>query len=391
MAEKYEVNFSLSKPGLLNLVSFSLLISILLILLTTVSSNSWMTASDNGRDLLWGLSEFEESDEYTSSMIGYGSDECPDQLSCDDARVAGLTGLIFMWIAILAVVGSLFILCLNNLGLYTSNYAFILSFTAGGIAIVGAIIWLVMFPEIDAAKEEDGLGPGFAFYLTIIAGLLSVGAGFSLLKSPETDEPIWMPVRRIFSEIKNYDLGKLDFIALGLVICALLVLLVSMFTTSWMTGSEDDTSIGFGLYRVELSYEDSITFTGDYSDPGAEEEVGDAGSAGTTGAIFLWLAVLTSITSLVFMCLNNIGIYTSKYGMIAAFASGGLAILGTIIWLIMFSVPSFFDDIDFSPGISFYLAIISGLYCIGAGVCDLISDRKQSVAPESIEIKLTGN
>ena len=65
-----------------------------------------MTASDDDEDLLWGLSEFEESEKYTSSMIGYGSDECPDELSCDDAGGAGITGLIFIWIAIAAVVSS---------------------------------------------------------------------------------------------------------------------------------------------------------------------------------------------------------------------------------------------------------------------------------------------
>ena len=378
MAEKNELNFSISKPGLFNLVSFALIIATLCILLTTVSSNSWMTASDDGDDLLWGLSEFEESERYTSSMVDYDSDECSDQLSCDDAGGAGITGLIFIWIAIAAVVGSLVILCLNNLGLYKSNYAFVLSFTAGGLAVVGAIIWLVMFPEIDAAKEEDGLGPGSAFYLTIIAGLLSIGSGFLLLKSPETEEPIWMPVRRMFGEIKNYDQGNLNLVTLGLVLGAVLVLFVSMFTTSWMTASEDDTSFGFGLYGVEISNED-FTFTGDYSDPGAEEEVGDASSAGTTGAIFLWIAVLVAISSLVLMCLNNIGLYTSKYGMIAAFASGGLAILGAIIWLIMFSTPSFFEELGPSPGISFYLAIIGGLSCIGAGVCNIMSSRKQSV------------
>ena len=377
MAEKNELNFSISKSGLFNLVSFALIIATLCILLTTVSSNSWMTASDNGDDLLWGLSEFEESERWTSSMIGYDSDECSDGLSCDDAGVAGITGLIFMWIAIAAVFGSLVALCLNNLGLYKSNYAFLLSFTAGGLAIVGAIIWLVMFPEIEAVKEEDGLGAGSAFYLTIIAGLLSVGSGFSLLKSPETEEPVWMPVRRIFSELKGSDPGNLDFIGLGLVLGAVLVLFVSMFTTSWMTASEDDTSYSFGLYGVEISFEE-ITFTGDYSDPGAEEEVGDASSAGTTGAIFLWVAIIAAIASLAFMCLNNIGVYTSKYGMIAAFASGGLAILGAIIWLIMFSAPSFFEDLDLSPGLSFYMAIIGGLACVGAGVCEIISDRNQN-------------
>ena len=377
MAESYQLSFSVSKPSLMNLVSFSIIIATLCILLTTVSSNSWMTASDNGEDLLWGLSEFEESEKYTSNMVGYGSDECPDQVSCDGAGGAGITGLIFIWIAIAAVVGSLVILCLNNLGLYKSDYAFVLSFTAGGLAVVGAIIWLVMFPEIDAVKEEDGLGPGSAFYLTIIAGLLSVGAGFSLLKSPETEEPIWMPVRRMVGEIKNSDQGNLDLVTLGLVLGAVLVLFVSMFTTSWMTASEDDTSLGFGLYGVEMSNED-FRFTGDYSDPGADEEVGDASSAGTTGAIFLWIAVLVAISSLVLMCLNNIGVYTSKYGMIAAFASGGLAILGAIIWLIMFSTPSFLEELGPSPGISFYLAIIGGLSCIGAGVCNLMSGRKQN-------------
>ena len=390
MAESYQLNFSVSKPILMNLVSIAIIIATSCILLTTVSSNSWMTASDNGEDLLWGLSEFEESEKYTSNMVGYGSDECPDQVSCDGAGGAGITGLIFIWIAIAAVVGSLVILCLNNLGLYKSDYAFILSFTAGGLAVVGAIIWLVMFPEINEL-EEDGLGPGSAFYLTIIAGLLSVGAGFSLLKSPETEEPIWMPVRRMVGEIKNSDQGNLDLVTLGLVLGAVLVLFVSMFTTSWMTASEDDTSLGFGLYGVEMSNED-FRFTGDYSDPGADEEVGDASSAGTTGAIFLWIAVLVAISSLVLMCLNNIGVYTSKYGMIAAFASGGLAILGAIIWLIMFSTPSFLEELGPSPGISFYLAIIGGLSCIGAGVCNLMSGRKQKiVAPTSIELNVTGS
>ena len=379
MSEKNDFSFSISKPSLLNLVSIVLIIVALLILLTTVSSNSWMTASDDGDDYLFGLSEIEESDKYTSYSRDYDSREWI-MFDGEDADSAGTVALISLWIAILVVTSSLVLLCLNNLGLYKSNYAFVLSFTAGGLAIVGAIIWLVMFPEIDAAKEEDGLGPGSAFYLTIIAGLLSVGAGFSLLKSPETEEPIWMPLRRTFSEIKNSDQGNLDLTSIGLVLGAVLVLFVSLFTTSWMTGSEDDTSYYFGLYGMGYRVEaEEFTFTGDYSEPDAGEIVEDAGSAGTAGAIFLWIAAIVAISSLVLICLNNIGVYTSKYGMIAAFASGGLAILGAVIWLIMFSKTSFFEVVDLSPGISFYLAIIGGLSCIGAGACDLMSDRKQKV------------
>ena len=189
-----------------------------------------------------------------------------------------------------------------------------------------------------------------------------------------------MPIRRKFSEIKNSDQGNLDLISIGLVLGAVLVLFVSLFTTSWMTGSEDDTSYYFGLYGMGFEiHSEEFTFTGDYSEPDAGEIVEDAGSAGATGAIFLWIAAIVATASLIFLCLNNIGVYTSKYGMIAAFASGGIAILGAVIWLIMFSKNSFFEVVDLSPGISFYLAIIGGLSCIGAGACDLMSDRKQKM------------
>ena len=203
MGEKDYFSFSISKPSLLNLVSFVLTIATLLILLTTVSSNSWMTARDDGDDYLFGLSELEESDKYTSYSRDYDSREWI-MFDGEEADSAGTVALISLWIAILAVTSSLVLLCLNNFGDYRSNYAMTVAFIGGGLAIIGAIVWWLMFPEINEL-EEDGLGLGSAFYLTIIAGLLSVGSGFSLLKSPETEEPVWMPVRRIFSEMKNPD------------------------------------------------------------------------------------------------------------------------------------------------------------------------------------------
>ena len=255
MGEKDDFSFSISKPSLLNLVSFVLTIATLLILLTTVSSNSWMTASDDGDDYLFGLSELEESDKYTSYSRDYDSREWI-MFDGEEADSAGTVALISLWIAILAVTSSLVLLCLNNFGDYRSNYAMTVAFIGGGLAIIGAIVWWLMFPEINEL-EEDGLGLGSAFYLTIIAGLLSVGSGFSLLKSPETEEPVWMPVRRIFSEMRNPDQGNLDLISLGLVLGAVLVLFVSMFTTSWMTGSEDDTSFDFGLYGWSILLKNS--------------------------------------------------------------------------------------------------------------------------------------
>ena len=69
--------------------------------------------------------------------------------------------------------------------------------------------------------------------------------------------------------------------------------------------------------------------------------------------------------------MNSFGVYQSKFGMIAAFASGVLAIVGSIVWLIMF--PEIIELDDLSPGIAFYLAIIGGLLCIGAGACEIKS------------------
>ena len=59
--------------------------------------------------------------------------------------------------------------------------------------------------------------------------------------------------------------------------------------------------------------------------------------------------------------------------MIACFVSGGLAIAGAIIWLVMF--PDLDWDLDLGPGISFYLAIIAGVCSVGSGVCEIISKR----------------
>ena len=130
MGEMDDFSFSISKPSLLNLVSFVLTITTLLILLTTVSSNSWMTASDDGDDYLFGLSELEESEKYTSFSRDYDSREWI-MFDGEEADSAGTVALIFLWIAILAVITSLVLLCLNNFGDYRSNYAMTVAFIGG--------------------------------------------------------------------------------------------------------------------------------------------------------------------------------------------------------------------------------------------------------------------
>ena len=171
--------------------------------------------------------------------------------------------------------------------------------------------------------------------------------------------------------------GVLNWVALGLTAAAIALVFIAMFSNSWMTGEEEDFVVYFGLSELEGGNDDSDLETEKYSVcDGDNDECQDVASAGTTAQIFLWIAVSVAIGSLVLMCLNNFNVYNSKFGMIACFVSGGLAIAGAIIWLVMF--PDLDWDMDLGPGISFYLAIIGGVCSVGSGVCELMSGRKQN-------------
>ena len=169
--------------------------------------------------------------------------------------------------------------------------------------------------------------------------------------------------------------GVLNWVALGLTAAAIAMVFIAMFSNSWMTGEEEDFVVYFGLSELEGGNDDSDLETEKYSVCDDDnDECQDVASAGTTAQIFLWIAVSVAIGSLVLMCLNNFNVYNSKFGMIACFVSGGLAIAGAFIWLVMFPDLDW-DYIDLSPGISFYLAIIAGACSVGSGVCEIISKR----------------
>ena len=179
-----------------------------------------------------------------------------------------------------------------------------------------------------------------------------------------------MPMRGMIPRSSRSSPGVLNWIALGLTLAAITMLFISMFTNSWMTGEDDGYSITFGLYEFDTEFKgtDSVSY-----DDCNDEECSDMDSAGLTGLIFLWISVGVSICALVLMCLNIFNIFNSKIGMIACFVSGGLAITGAIIWLIMFPELDGLDDLNLGPGISFYLAIIAGVCSIGSGVCEATS------------------
>ncbi len=47
--------------------------------------------------------------------------------------------------------------------------------------------------------------------------------------------------------------------------------------------------------------------------------------------------------------------------------------MGSIVWFIMFPEIAELDELNLSPGVAFYLAVIGGSLGIGAGVCEIKS------------------
>ena len=208
--------------------------------------------------------------------------------------------------------------------------------------------------------------------------------------------------------------SALNWVVLGLTAAAITLIFIAMFSNSWMTGDEDNTEFYFGLSEWEVEYEvpasdsDSSYGDGDGSGSGCgngagdqnadtpcgedefetesktrdysgkdcdDDECSDMDSAGTTGLVFLWIAVVVAIGSLVLIGLNSFGVYQSKFGMISAFVSGGLSIIGIIIWLSMFPEIEDLDDFDLGPGLSFYLAMIGGLLGIAVGILEIFAGK----------------
>jgi len=163
----------------------------------------------------------------------------------------------------------------------------------------------------------------------------------------------------------------LNWVAMGLTVGAITLVFISMFTNSWMVYEEDDDEeIVFGFSGYDVYDAGDLEHSEDYDDCSANEcpEMDDAG---TTGMIFLWIAVAVIIGSLVLICLNNFGVFQSNIGMIAAFAGGVIAIAGVIIWLTMFPEIEDLAEASNGPGFSFYLAIIGGVLSIGSGACQI--------------------
>ena len=130
----------------------------------------------------------------------------------------------------------------------------------------------------------------------------------------------------------------------------------------------------------ENTYSTIISVAGDNQE--LRNEAGDIrenclsnDSAGAITGITMWIAILGVLMSGIMLTMSIIGKELpgniQQYGRISSFVSGGLVILGTVIWLLM----KYDFDGNFDNGSSFYLTFLAGTLAIMAGVLDIFDKR----------------
>ena len=130
----------------------------------------------------------------------------------------------------------------------------------------------------------------------------------------------------------------------------------------------------------ENTYSTIISVAGDNQE--LRNEAGDIrenclsnDSAGAITGITMWIAILGVLMSGIMLTMSIIGKELpgniQQYGRISSFVSGGLVILGTVIWLLM----KYDFDGNFDNGSSFYLTFFAGTLAIIAGVLDIFDKR----------------
>ena len=130
----------------------------------------------------------------------------------------------------------------------------------------------------------------------------------------------------------------------------------------------------------ENTYSTIISVAGDNQE--LRNEAGDIrenclsnDSAGAITGITMWIAILGVLMSGIMLTMSIIGKELpgniQQYGRISSFVSGGLVILGTVIWLLM----KYDFDGNFDNGSSFYLTFFAGTLANIAGVLDIFDKR----------------
>lgn len=162
-------------------------------------------------------------------------------------------------------------------------------------------------------------------------------------------------------------------------IAAIVLITMSIFSNSWMTGVESDDFYGFDFGLTEFySYEigvESDLVRGSYSDFRTGVDEGEnAGNrayfAGLIGISCLILGILAAIVNLFLFVSGSLGTYYSDYLRRYRFYSSGLVFVGSIVWLALFPTSDMveFTEINLDLGIGFYLALMGGVAGFLSGI-----------------------
>ena len=159
----------------------------------------------------------------------------------------------------------------------------------------------------------------------------------------------------------------------GMVVLSLVLGLLAVLGSSWMTASEEGMEANYGLNEAEVEAL-GMTLSVEYGDADCDddEELCDLATAGTIGTIGLWVGIVMAGLFAAMMILPMAGI-DAMDGMpdiaqkLISWGAGGMMLLGTIGWMIM--SPEMPDEVGY--GMSFFMAIIAGVLGLAAPAMDM--------------------
>ena len=225
--------------------------------------------------------------------------------------------------------------------------------------------------------------------------------------------------------------------AVGCIVVALLLTIMGQFGNSWQVSS-DDNQISLGLRNISIDCSEQqnessciseyhilfaedmgkavgetppsdpvvkgdiehyceniyagrlviIQFTEDFTGEAQDGERKNASdtretclkndSAGGISGMILWIGFIGVLASTVMLVMSMLGKTLpggiENYGRLSSWASGGVIILSTLLWMLMKN--SMEGDLNLNTGITFYLTLFAGFFAVGAGVIDMLDKRE---------------
>ena len=164
----------------------------------------------------------------------------------------------------------------------------------------------------------------------------------------------------------------------AMVVLSLVLGLVAVLGSSWLTAEEEGMEANYSLSEAEIDTGIFGTMVIDYGDScdeaeDGEEEICDLALAGTIGTVGLWLGVVMAVVFAAMLVLPMAGV-DAMDGMpgvakqIVSWGTGLTMLIGAIGWLII--KPDLEDGMEL--GMSFFMAIIAGVLGLAASAMDML-------------------